>query len=353
MNLALMQAHRVIGNTGKNPAVGCVLVKNNCVTSSGFTGIHGRPHAEQIALRLKNDVITNSNLYVTLEPCSNYGKTPPCVNIIINSKINKVFFSVKDPDVRSFNKSSKQFNKNKIKVDVGILRIKVRKFYKSYFNFKLNKIPFVTAKIAISKDYFTKNKKGKWVTNIFSRGRVHILRSEHDCILTSARTVIHDNPRLTCRIKGIEDRSPARIILDRNLDIALNSKIVTSANKYPSIIFFYKYDKKKIYKLKKLKVKLIRCYKFKNSNFDLNDILMKINKLGYSRVFLEAGVTLSTSFLRENLIDDFKIFISDKKLNKNGSKNFKNPMRSFFVKKKFKSEKIYLFGDRLLSYRMK
>ena len=353
MNLALMQAHKVIGNTGKNPAVGCVLIKNDCVISSGFTGFKGRPHAEQSTLKLKKKLLANANLYVTLEPCSHYGVTPPCVNIIINKKINKVFFSVRDPDVRSFNKSSIKLRKNKVKTSEGILKNKINKFYKSYFKFKLNKIPYVTAKIAVSKDYFTKNKKNKWITNIFSRGRVHLLRSMHDCILTSVRTVLDDNPRLTCRINGMENRSPTRIILDKRLEIPMNSKIITSVKKYPSIIFFQKYNKRKIHKLRKLNVKMIRCNKFSNSDFDLRNILVKIRKLGFSRVFLETGLTLTTSFLRKNLIDDFKIFISNKKLNKSGSKNFKSIMRSFFVKKKFEIEKINLFGDSLISYRMK
>ena len=353
MKLALMQAHKVIGNTGKNPAVGCVLIKNNCVISSGYTGIQGRPHAEQSALKIRKKNITNTNLYVTLEPCSHYGKTPPCVNSIINKKINKVFFSVKDPDPRSFNKSTAKLKNNKIKASEGILRNEVNKFYKSYFNFKLNETPYVTAKIAISKDFFTKDKSNKWITNIFSRGRVHLLRSMHDCIVTSVRTVIDDNPRLTCRINGIESRSPTRIILDKRLEIPLNSKVLTSSKRYPSIIFFQKYNKKKIYKLKKLNVKLIRCSKFSNSGFDLKNILIKIKKLGFSRVFLETGITLTASFLKKNLIDDFKIFVSNKKLNKNGSKNFKSIMRSFFTKKRFENEKINLFGDSLISYRIK
>ena len=115
MNLALMQAKINLGNTKENPSVGCVIVKNNCVISAGFTGIKGRPHAEQQALRCSKNNIKNSDLYVTLEPCSNFGKTPPCVKAIIKSKINRVFFSLKDPDLKSYNKSSDQFKRKKIK----------------------------------------------------------------------------------------------------------------------------------------------------------------------------------------------------------------------------------------------
>ena len=111
MGLALQQAHKSLGNTKENPSVGCVIVKNNHVISAGFTGINGRPHAEQNAINFSKKNVKNSELYVTLEPCSHYGKTPPCVNKIIKSKIKKVFFSIKDPDPRSYNKSTELFKR--------------------------------------------------------------------------------------------------------------------------------------------------------------------------------------------------------------------------------------------------
>ena len=161
MKLALMQAQRNLGNTKENPAVGCVIVKNNCIISAGFTGINGRPHAEQNAITYSKKDINNSDLYVTLEPCSHYGKTPPCVKTIIRNKIKRVFFSLKDPDLRSYNKSTKQLKKNKIVVQNGILGSVIKNFYKSYFKYKENIPPFVTAKMAISKDFYTNSKKKK------------------------------------------------------------------------------------------------------------------------------------------------------------------------------------------------
>ena len=116
MKLALMQAQINLGNTKENPAVGCVIVKNNCTISAGYTGINGRPHAEQNAITYSKNDIKNSDLYVTLEPCSHYGRTPPCVKAIIRNKIKRVFFSLNDPDLRSYNKSTKQLKKNKISV---------------------------------------------------------------------------------------------------------------------------------------------------------------------------------------------------------------------------------------------
>ena len=161
MNLALKQAQRNLGNTKENPAVGCIIVKNNHVISAGCTSINGRPHAEYNAINLSRINLKNSELYVTLEPCSHYGKTPPCVKTIIKKKIRCVFFSIKDPDPRSHNKSTKQFKKNKIRVKSRILNFVTKNFYKSYFKSKKKILPFVTAKMAISKDFYTSNKKKK------------------------------------------------------------------------------------------------------------------------------------------------------------------------------------------------
>ena len=120
MNLALKQAKINLGNTKENPAVGCIITKNNCVISSGYTSINGRPHAEQNAINFSKKSLNNSELYVTLEPCSHYGKTPPCVNSIIKSKIKKVIFSIKDPDPRSFNKCAKKLISRGINVINGV-----------------------------------------------------------------------------------------------------------------------------------------------------------------------------------------------------------------------------------------
>ena len=353
MKLALMQAQRNLGNTKENPAVGCVIVKNDCIISAGCTGINGRPHAEQNAITYSKNDIKNSDLYVTLEPCSHYGKTPPCVKTIIRNKIKRVFFSLKDPDRRSYNKSTKQFKKNKIRVQNGILGSDIKNFYKSYFKYKENILPFVTAKMAISKDFYTNSKKKKWITNKFSRGRVHLMRSNHDCILTSVNTIIIDNPRLTCRIRGLENNSPSRIILDKRLKIHITSNIIRSANKYRTIIFFNKIDQKKIKVLKKLKIELIKIPLSEDGNFDLKYILMKVKILGFSRIFLESGLNLTTNFLNKGLVDDFQLFISSKNLGKNGNNSFKKNMKLFFKNRKFTNEKVNLFGDKLISYRIK
>ena len=353
MKLALLQAQKNLGNTKKNPSVGCVIVKNDCIISAGCTGINGRPHAEQNAITYSKNNIVDSDLYVTLEPCSHYGRTPPCVETIIRNKIKRVFFSLQDPDSRSYNKSIKQFKKNNIRVQNGILGSYIKNFYKSYFKYKENILPFVTAKMAISKDFYTKNKKKKWITNKFSRGRVHLMRNYHDCILTSVNTIIMDNPRFTCRIHGLEDNSPSRIILDKKLKIRATSNIVKSARKYRTIIFFNKTNQKKIKALKSLKIKLVKTSLNEDGNFDLENILVKVKLLGFSRIFLESGLNLTTSFLKKGLVNDFQLFISSKNIGQNGNNSFRKNMKFFLRNKKFTTEKVNLFGDKLISYSVK
>ena len=353
MSLALQQAHKSLGNTGPNPAVGCVITKNNHVISAGFTSFNGRPHAEYNAINLSKENLKNSELYVTLEPCSHYGKTSPCVKTIVKKKISRVFFSIKDPDLRSYDKSTKYFKKKKIMVRHGILSFNVRDFYKSYSKSKKGDLPFVTSKIAISKDFYTVNKKKRWITNEYSRGRVHLMRSCHDCIITGVNTILLDNPKLTCRINGLEKNSPSRVILDKELRIPITSNIVRSASKHTTIVFFNKANRSKIKILRSLKVKLFKIPLTKDKNFDLKNILIRIKTLGFSRIFLESGINLTSNFLNEGLVDVLQLFVSGKNLGNNGNSSFRKYMRFFLKKKKFTKEKVNLFSDKLITYQIK
>ena len=353
MNLALHQASRSLGNTKENPAVGCVIVKNNTLIGAGYTSINGRPHAEHNAIKSTREVVKNSELYVTLEPCSNYGKTSPCVQKIIRNQFKKVYFSIRDPDKRSFNKSSIKLRKSKVIVNIGALSGKIKKFYKSYYLLKKNALPFVTCKLAVSKDFFTIDKKNYWITNKYSRSRVHLLRSFYDCIMTSSQTIISDDPLLTCRIYGLERRSPSRIILDNKLRVPAKSKVFKDASKYRTIVFYNKNNKKKVKKLKALGVKIYKIAINKNGDIDLKKALIKARSLGFSRIFLESGIKLATSFLENKLVNDLKIFIAAKNLNRNGQGCVKKYFRSFLRNKKSIEERVNLFNERLISYKIK
>jgi diaminohydroxyphosphoribosylaminopyrimidine deaminase / 5-amino-6-(5-phosphoribosylamino)uracil reductase len=353
MGLALEHAKKNIGNTKLNPSVGCVIVKNNCVIGAGTTSANGRPHAEINAIANARQNIKKSSLYVTLEPCSHYGKTPPCVNKIIKEKFKNIFYSIHDPDLRTFKKSSEILSKKGIKSNSGINSKEIKNFYRSYFLSKEKKQPFITLKLAASKDYKTINKKGSWITNFYSRSRVHLMRAEHDCIITSSNTIIKDNPLLNCRINGLEDRSPVVLILDKNLKTPVNSKIFNSPKNSKVIIFYNKSNVRKIKLMNKNKVKLIKSTLNSNNKLDLTNIILKVKKLGFSRLFLECGEVLATSFLKQNLVNDFKLFISNDKLNNSGSGSIKKYFETFLKKKKYKVEKVNLFGEKLITFKLK
>ena len=353
MNLARKQALYALGNTGINPAVGCVIVKDGCIISADRTSSNGRPHAEFNAIKNIKNKAAHSDLYVTLEPCSHYGKTPPCVNLIAKNRISNVFFSVKDVDPRSRDKSTNFLRKRNINVKNGILYKEVNPFYKSYFKYKKKELPFVTCKLAVSKDLYSKNIKKKWLTNNFSRGRVHLLRSAHDCLITTYKTIKDDNPRLDCRINGLSQRSPRLFILDRNLKISIKSRIFNIRSTTNITIFYNKNKKSKIKKLKKLKVKLVRLKLDSKNKFNLKEVLINIRKFGFSRIFVESGRNLIFDFIKNNLVNDFKLFISKKKIGKNGENSIKDNMNLYLKDKKYMVEKVNLFGDKLLNYWIK
>tara|TARA_Y100000590_G_scaffold439130_1_gene562749 strand:- start:326 stop:865 length:540 start_codon:yes stop_codon:yes gene_type:complete len=179
------------------------------------------------------------------------------------------------------------------------------------------------------------------------------MRSTHDCILTSVNTIISDNSKLTCRINGLENTSPTRIILDKNLKIPIKSYIVRTASRYNTIIFFNKINKKKLNFLKKLKIKLISTPLNEDGNFNLESVLIKVKLLGFSRIFLESGLNMTANFLDRGLVDVFQLFISSKKLNLDGFNSFESIMKIFLKKNKTTNEKVNLFGDKLISYRVK
>ena len=179
------------------------------------------------------------------------------------------------------------------------------------------------------------------------------MRATHDCIMTSSKTIIKDNPRLTCRINGLTNMSPARIIFDNRLKIKINSKIIKEAKNHHTIIFYNQINKRKIRLLKKLKIKIYKIPLDAEGNLDLKKSLNKAHELGFSRIFLESGIKLITNFLNKNLVDDLKLFISDRKLGGSGGGSIRKLFGSFLRNKKKIMEKVNLSGDKLISYKLK
>ena len=305
LDLAFQIAEKNLGKTGQNPSVGSIVVKNNTVISSGVTSPNGRPHAEYNALnKVKNT--TGSTLYTSLEPCIHQGKTPPCTDIIIKKKIKNVYFGFEDPDLRTFKKAKKILKKKGIKTRL----IKSKKYNK----------PFITAKIAISKDYFTINKKEKWITNIFSRKVTHLIRSRNEGIISTSQSINFDNALLNCRIDGFNKYKPDLFIIDLNLKLKKNLLLNNIIKKRKTYLITYKENLKKTQIFKKKGFKIIFISSLKNKR-DFNLLLKKIYEMGYSRILVEAGLTFLNTLIKKKMINDLYIFNSNANLKKKGKNN--------------------------------
>ena len=327
LKLAFRQAEFNQGSTFLNPSVGCIVVKNNSVISSGRTSFNGRPHAEVNALK-KNVNVSGGSLYVTLEPCSHYGKTPPCVKKIIKKKLDKVIFSINDVDKRSKALAHKKLKIAKIDVKKFILKNYAEKFYKSYFMQSSSQIPFVDVKLAVSKDYLSINKKQKWITNNNSRKVGNFLRSKYDCILSTSKTINADNCLLNCRIEGLVHKSPSVVIIDRSFEIKKNLKIFKDKSRKIYILTHNINTSKEKY-FKSIGVNII---KFDKSHFLKNEvykIFSLIKKLGFNRVLIESGIKYINEVLKSGLIENFYLFKSSLCLKNNG----KNNSSSHLIKK--------------------
>ena len=350
MRFAINLAKNQNGLTGTNPSVGCVVVKNKKIISYGVTNLNGRPHAETVALNRCRGNSSNSLIYVTLEPCSHDGKTPPCTNAIINSKAKKVYYSVEDSDLRSFNNSKKILNSKKISTKSGLLKYETKKLYKNYNYVRKNKMPYVTGKLACSSNFFIL-KNSKLITNDHSRKVSHLLRYQNQGILTSYKTINSDNPKLNCRIQGLDKFSPTRLIIDRDLKIKINSFIVSSSIKYNTIIFHRSNNSTKINNLKYKKVKLIYADLNKYGHIDLKSIFKKIYDLGIHNILVECGSILTNSILKEKLFNEFYLFKSNNKIIGKDRLNVKNINK--YLNISFKNKKnvnTYLDKDLLLHY---
>ncbi len=314
MKLALNLASIRKGLTGDNPSVGCLIVKNDKIISIGQTGFNGRPHAEYNAINNSLEKLKGSKMYVTLEPCNHYGKTPPCTSSIIKSGISEIIYGMDDIDKKVKGKSFKILSNKKIKVKKGLLKAEAKNLYDTYIVNRIKKLPYVTAKIAVSMNRLIYSKGTKKITDKTSDKLTHYLRYKNDSIMISSKTLNTDNPKLNCRLKGYEKFSPKRIILDRNLEMKINSYIFKSSKKKNTIVFHNSSDNKKIQILKKKGIILIKSKIDNNKLFNLRIILKKLYKLGIRNLLIEGGDMLTKNLIENRLIDKFYLFRSSKNM---------------------------------------
>ena len=345
-NLAFNIAESNVGKTNKNPSVGCVIVKNNCVISSGVTSVNGRPHAEYNALT-KNINFRDAYMYVTLEPCTHYGITPPCTNLIKKKRVKKVYYCFEDPDIRTYKKAKIVLN-NRIK-KIKKIDDRNKDFYKSYFFNKKYKLPFIDAKIAISKDFSTISKKNKWITNSRSRKVSHLIRSKYDCIISTSASINKDNSLLNCRIKGLNNFKPDLVIIDRKLRLKKNLALYSLAKKRKTYLLTTSNNSKQTSFLKKRNIKIIKLNSLLTKD-DFFNLFRKLFQLGKRRILIESGLIFLNQLLKMNFINNLYIFKSNTKLRSNGFNNSKkNLIKNLKI---FKQINVNLKSDKLLKARI-
>lgn len=312
LSYALNLARKNLGQTAPNPVVGCVIVKDGEIIASGVTAKDGRPHAEKIAIEKVSDkkILEGATIYVSLEPCSHLGQTPPCADEIIKHKFKKVVIAAQDPDERVNGKGIQKLREAGIDVVCGILEKEAQEINKGFFKAKKTGRPYVTLKIATSLDgkIATKNFDSKWITSQKARQFGHHLRSINEAILVGKNTVTKDDPMLDCRIPGLEDFSPSRVIIASDLNFDSNLKIFQTAKKIPTIIL----TNNSSHKFQNPAVKIILCEE-KNGKVDLQDALKKLCASGVNSVLIEGGQHVATQFLQENLVDEL-VWIRNKKI---------------------------------------
>ena len=355
MNYAILQGLRSKGATGKNPPVGCVIVKNGILLSYGRTGPSGRPHAEEEAINNVADKksLLGSSMYVTLEPCAHKNVNGlSCADQIYKTGIKEVFVGCVDPDPRTNKKGINLLKKKNIKVHENFLKDKASKLYDGFFSRILNKKPYIALKIACSIDgkIALNNNKSKWITNELSRSFTHFIRSQNDAIMTSSSTILNDNPRMNCRLNGLEKRSPIKVILDRYLKVSSQYKIYNQLNKKD--IFLYSVLKIDDHASHNEFIKKIKVDKQQSDKEFFNFIFTDLASKGVNNLLIETGSIINTLLLSLNLVDELLIFRSGNIIGNDGVP-FVNPLNFKKINdlKNYRISSLKFFEDDILEIR--
>lgn len=313
MKLALRLARRGLGWTSPNPMVGTVLVKDNRIIGRGYHRHFGSNHAEVNALQNASTDPAGATLYVTLEPCCHYGKTPPCVDAIISNRLKRVVIGTLDPNPQVNGKSVEMLNEHGIETRVGVLEHECRELNQAHFKYMTTGRPLVTLKFAQTLDGRIATARGdsRWISSEEFRKRAHRLRASSDAILVGINTVLADNPQLTVRL--VRGRNPTRVILDSRLRIPLDCEIVRTHNEAPVLIVTTtQADREKASRLRELGIDILVVPPDKSGEIDLNHLLGALGERHISSLLVEGGGKVITSFLRQKLADKLVVAIAPK-----------------------------------------
>lgn len=334
MHRALHLAQKGLGKVSPNPLVGCVIVKKNQIIAEGYHKKFGDPHAEINALEKAGKNSKNAEMYITLEPCCHYGKTPPCTDAIIKAGIKKVYIAMQDPNYLVSGKGIQILKQHNIQVEIGTLEKEAKQLNEKFIHFIQNKTPFVSLKIASTLDGKITRQDGiQQITNLKSQKFVHRLRNEYDAILVGKNTVLKDNPQLTPYLFK-NKKSPLRIILDTNLELNPSHKVFTDSN------FIIVCKKGLPQKKQSLFIdKGGEVLQIGTSNHELKNLLKKLGEMNISSLLVEGGSHVFTSFLNQNLVQKVYWFQAPLLNGKDGIDGLRK-LKKIYTLKEIKTNKI-------------
>jgi diaminohydroxyphosphoribosylaminopyrimidine deaminase/5-amino-6-(5-phosphoribosylamino)uracil reductase len=324
MELALALGRRGLGRTWPNPAVGAVIVKDGVIVGRGWTQPGGRPHAEVEALRRAGDAARGATLYVTLEPCSHFGKSPPCADVVIAAGISRVVSAIEDPNPEVAGQGHARLRAAGIAVDLGVdLGVAAEEAYRDHAG-HISRMtlgrPHVLLKLALSADgkVGAAGRKPIAITGEAVRERVHLLRAEYDAIMIGIGTALADDPVLTCRLPGMAKYSPVRVVADGMLRLPLNSRLVKSAYETPTwVIAGMSAPQEAEFSLLPLGVEVLRSPD-STDPLDLKDALGFLSAKGITRLMVEGGPMLAAAMIKADLVDEAVLYHSDKVIGPDG-----------------------------------
>lgn len=343
MQLVLNLAKKGQGYVYPNPMVACIIVKNNKIISKGYHKFFGADHAEAQAIKNSKIDVSGSTLYVNLEPCNNWGKCPPCVDLIIKSKIKTVVCAMKDVNPLTSGKSFKKLKQAGIEVVNGVLEKQAKNLNKEYINHISKTKPYILIKSAVSLDgkIATCCGDSKWISNDKSRKFVHQLRTKFDAILVGTNTVLKDNPMLSSRGYG---KNPIRVLLDEKLKIPSNYNVVDGT--IPTIILYNENIKRIPIYFRKDCIKLVPI-NFKQAKKDFNVVIEKLNNMGLKRIMIEGGGEINASVLKTGKVNEVMLFVAPIIVGGKNAKTFVEGDGVLNIKDslKFKKIEIKKFGE--------
>ena len=346
---AIELAKKGIGHTAPNPMVGAVIVKNGRIIGEGYHKKCGELHAERNAFASLTESAEGADIYVTLEPCCHYGRTPPCTQAIIENKIARVFIGSRDPNPLVSGKGAALLREHGIKVFEDFLREECDEINPVFFKYITTKTPYVVMKYAMSLDgkIAAYTGKSQWITSETARNHVHNLRGYYSAILAGIGTVIADDPMLNCRLENAHQ--PIRVIVDTNLIIPIDSKICKTANEFPTIIACVNADINKKKQLEDLGI-IVAVLPESGGHVCLKSLMKYLGEMQISSVLIEGGGEINESALRADIVDHIYAYIAPKII---GGRSAKTPVEGLGADSpdtgaKLKNQKITQLGEDIL-----